>query len=385
MRSSPILISLLAVSTGALAAAPCAHAQFSDDASWLTWWGPGGLDPCVNATTFEADLGRRLGAGPAVVARRAGVRLTVEVARSSPDGQRSPSPADIARATAWLSAEMRFASIDGRAIGQRVFELPASSCVALVEALSTAAALFFGAPPSHTANPEGSASLADPGMGLPPPPSPPRVSAPPLAASPPEIQRRQDVALEARADPGRPGGSWAFGARAGGLLGMGDVPRASWGLEAALLARPKSGPTMFAGATVWPAQSGSWNGTVALSIKTELARVGLCPLAWQWTSRELSVCAAFQAGRLTAEGSGLDSSFRQERWKLAVDAGASLTQRLRGGWGASVEARLIAPFRRDRVTVTDSTGAAVDLFRAAPVGGAGIVSFGYWPELIRQR
>ena len=85
-------------------------------------------------------------------------------------------------------------------------------------------------------------------------------------------------------------------------------------------------------------------------------------------------------GRISAEGSGLAPSYRQDRWRVGADAGAAVRQHLHGGWSVGLEARLIVPFLRDRVTVSDSTGQSTEVFGATPVGGAAVLFVELWPK-----
>lgn len=134
---------------------------------------------------------------------------------------------------------------------------------------------------------------------------------------------------------------------------------------------------MFLGADLWPRQRASSDQGIDLSLQIAVGRAGLCPIERWWASHGLSLCGALELGRLDAEGDGSAGAYHQDRWRAAADVGVGVTERLSRGWSAAVEARLVVPFRRDRVTVTDSAGASQELFRAAPVGGAAVLSVGY--------
>jgi hypothetical protein len=161
---------------------------------------------------------------------------------------------------------------------------------------------------------------------------------------------------------------------------MGDVPRGSWGIETALLARYATGPRLFLAASFWPEQRVFVTDGVGTTIRLVMARVGLCAFETRWTSRALAFCPAFQVGQLRAEGIGLDPAFQQQRWRFAVDVGVVLTQRLPGAWIVGLEGRLVAPFDRNRITVADPAGNSSDLFRASPLGASGQLTIGYWPQ-----
>lgn len=358
-----------------LAPATGAGAAPLDDRGWLLWHASAGADGCVGSASFEADVDRRLGESGADVARRAGIRLSVDL-------QSAPGTT--------ATAEMTFAAADGRAIGRRAFDLRGVSCGAAGEALSIAAALFLQdflrdfphdrSQVAPTAGQPETTRLTENGA-----PGAATTEAAPapvvVAARPPSTPPRADVRAQAApplADrpPARPS-RWTFGGTGGAIIGVGDVPSGSFGVEATLLARPTGGPTLFLAGDFWPRQQTSSDVDVALSLQIFAGRAGLCPLERRWTSRALSLCAAFELGRLSATGNGVDTAAGQERWKVAADVGVALTQDLSGPWSARLEARLVVPFERDRVTIVDSNGQAFDLFRASPVGGAAVISVGY--------
>jgi len=188
--------------------------------------------------------------------------------------------------------------------------------------------------------------------------------------------------VSSAAPPRTAAGPWSWGARAGGLVGVGDLPAGTWGVEALLQvhAPGPAGPTIFAAAELWPRQQASSDQSIDLSLQIATGRAGLCPVERRWAAHGLSLCAALALGRLDAEGKGSAGAYHQDRWRASADAGVGVTERLYGGWSAALEARLVVPFRRDRITVTDSAGAPEVLFRAAPVGGVAALSVGYTPN-----
>jgi hypothetical protein len=128
----------------------------------------------------RSAAGRR---SPAV-AEQSGVRLTIDVGRSKSASAGSSDVTGSAVPVALLAAEMTFTSRDDQIIGKRVFDPPDSSCSALVEALSMAAALFFEASRLNASTQE---RLDSPRPGIEPPAAlvSPR---PPSVAPPTEVQ-----------------------------------------------------------------------------------------------------------------------------------------------------------------------------------------------------
>lgn len=358
------------------------------DEDWVTWRGADGAPACIDGAAFESDVSRRLGADARAVARRVGLRLEVDLG----DGAAGPAPASTPEPLEATPAAMSlvvatFAGTDGHPIGRRRFDLRGSSCQSAFEALSIATTLVL----------RDRAHALEPARAR-PPAIPVGEASPEVLAGrramvtggqpiPPETDHRQVVAkasaratLPATSRRGPPFLS-SVGGRAGALVGIGDVPAGTWGIEATLQAGGAAGPTFFIAGDVWPRQRTSSDvAGVDISLQVLAGRAGLCPLDRQWATRGLSLCAAFALGRIAVEGSGLGVSDRQDRWRLAVDGGVALTQQVYGGWSAALETRLVLPFQRDRVTAADSSGGSQDLFRAAPVGGAAVVSFGYAPK-----
>jgi len=312
------------------------------DADWLTRRGAFGAacDGDRLAASVSAHLGRDAGAA----AGEARLRVTLA------DG--GPAPGVV---------ELTFADTEGRSIGRRVFSFDDSSCQDALEAVAVAVALFLQdrVAPAEGAAPE------------PPATDPPRAAPP---ASPPAL-------LAARAEappPPQPAPAWSAGVRAGALVGGGDMPWGVWGAEATVRARRKDGgwPELFAGGVFLPRQQATTAG-VHTSWMRAGGRAGLCPFSRGWGSRQVAACAAVTLGRLTVDSADLSPSYRQDRWAAGADGALALAQRLYGGWALGLEARLVIPFLRDRVQAADSAGTTHDLFRASPVGAAGLISIGY--------
>ena len=351
--------------------------------TWLTWRTAGSLGDgeasCLDSDAFEASLSQRLGEDAAAVAHRVGLRLTIEVGGASSGTTTAASRAPTAPAIV-----ATFASANGRVIGRRALETPGSTCGAAFDALSISTALFLqgawseteGALTVGSEEADARATDAPPEVARdttrPEPESAAPVEAPPLPrAAPPPV-----AALKAPASPR----AMALGARGGAFVRAGDVPLGLRGLEATLQLRVTAGaPLLFVAAELSPRQHASSDLGIDFSFMLVTGRAGLCPFERRWSSRELALCAALGVGRMSVAGDGLDASTGQERWRVTVDAGAILAQRLSDDWSVAFEPRLVVPFQRDRITVMDATGASGDLFRAAPVGGAAVLSLGYSP------
>jgi hypothetical protein len=325
--------------------APTARA--AEAPAWLSWRaadGEASSAACFDETAFEANLSRRLGEDAATVAERAGVRLTIEV------GNDPASPSLVAT----------FAGADGRVIGRRALQSPGSTCAAAVDALAIAAALFLedaGAPPAEA-----------------PPPRESTPAAPAAPATPP-------VASTATInDAGAGTRGVRVGARGGALMRAGDVPLGLWGLQASVELRAPTAlaSLFFVAMDLSPRQhASSAELDVGYALTLVTGRAGLCPFEHRWRTRTVAGCAALGVGRLSVAGDGLNGS--SQRWRVALDGGTTLTQFVASDWSVAAEVRVEVPFQRDRFTVTDATGQSGNAFRAAPLGGAAVLSLGYSP------
>jgi hypothetical protein len=337
-------------------------------ADWIAWSSTDTSQACVDSRVFASDLSRRLGDDAASVARRIGARLTVTITGPS----QAVEPGRVAR---W-SGEIVFASATGATVGRRSFHLDVASCPPVIEALLLAAAVYM-TNPAPTPPPPELTSPPDPTERAPAVAAPPTAPTPAAAATPSVAASTASTAPPMTADRDR---RWTLGALGGALVGTGDVPRGSWGIEASVLARYAAGPKLFLGASFWPEQRVLGNDGAGTAIRLVMARAGLCAFEVRWTSRAVAICPALEVGRLAAEGIGVDTAFAQERWRFAMDVGVVLTQRLSGAWTVGLEGRLVAPFNRNRITVADPAGNSSDLFRASPLGASGQLTIGYWPE-----
>jgi hypothetical protein len=348
--------------------------QIPAAAEWIAWRSTDTSQACDDSRVFASDLGRRLGDDAAIVARRIGARLIVTI--TGPSG---PSQAVEPGTAARWSGEIVFASATGATVGRRSFHLDVASCLPVIEALSLAAAIYLAnpaptPPPPEPTSPPNPAERARAVAAQPIPLTPAVAATPSVSASTASTASTAPAMTEDRTH------RWTLGAMGGALLGMGDVPRGSWGIEASVLARYAAGPKLFLGVSFWPERRVLGNDGAGTAIRLVMARAGLCAFEARWTSRAVTICPALEVGRLAAEGIGVDTAFSQERWRFAMDVGVVLTQRLSGAWTVGLEGRLVAPFNRNRITVADPAGNSSDLFRASPLGASGQLTIGYWPE-----
>ena len=270
---------------------------------------------------------------------------------------------------------LTFSDRTGRSLGRRLFSFDGSSCDAALEAAAVALALFLQDHPATADLADRRQNTVVAGAEAPPAPVTPPSRAPSVDPPAPAVTARSAAVPTGSAGPVA---DWSVAGRAGLLIEGGDVPWGTWGAEATFRARRSGWPELFAGGMFWPEQRFVSQG-VGMSWTRASARVGLCPVQLRWESRALAGCAAFDGGRLVLDPTGLIPSYRQDRWTAGADAALALLQRVEGGWSVGLEARLIVPFLRNRVDVADDAGNTRNLFRASPVGAAGVLSIGYSP------
>ena len=172
-------------------------------------------------------------------------------------------------------------------------------------------------------------------------------SSAPAAAPPPEPAD----AAPARAQPAAAG---ERGARFSGsaLIDLQSVAQASWGLGASARARFDALELGLVGLWIPPSRRDIREGE---SVRFGLAAVG--PVAcWRWrVPLTPAACAAFELGKLNADGTGLSQNVRRfEALWLAPSLALELEQALGEGWGVQLRAEVLRPLLRERYTVNGS-------------------------------
>jgi hypothetical protein len=342
-RARRVLVMGAALAVGVGRAAP---ARGDGAEGWLEWTRAAGAESCAGGAEFSAAVAAQLGEPPAAAARRWHRRVTVLLER------RSAPPAS------W-SADLRLTTDDGRIAGSRRIERDARSCAPLVDALTLVAALLLSeAPPSLAA--------VDPPAARPVPAPPPRPAAPPTAVA---------VAPAPAAARAR---SWGGSVEAGIAAGVGLLPNLAAAGEIRVAVAPPAGPTWFASAVAWRAQTAEVEGGArGATLGLWLAGLGVCPVDVRWSSRAVSGCAGGEVGRLRASGFGFDVTYEQRSWAADLTAGGRLRQEIAGGFFVGLDLRAMVPLLRDRVTFATGAGTETEVFRASPVGAVAGIEVGY--------
>lgn len=292
-----------------------------------------GTDACLGAARLEKSVERRLGRKVFVTPERAQLRLVVTYERHGAE----------------IEARIVVSDIDGRARGSRAL-VTSSHCSALDDSLALSLALLVDRPPE----PEPETAVAPP-RGLPTataPGIPPRATTlviPPEVAAPREPWHAH-VGLAASA-------LWGSlpSIEPGAALYMKLVPHGFYPVlfEAELLARAVAERDASSGAR----------------FRLLRAALALCPPLRARATSALGFCVGQRLGWLEAAGYGFDHAAEERRLSFALSAGAEGSLKLWGPFSLRGYLGVEVPVLRDRFS-SGGRGAA-ELFRAAPVAGAG--------------
>ena len=306
---------------------------------WLQWSASATGEACGEPTDFAARVQAVLGRPPGAAAANLGVSIAVHVDRLT--GEARP----------WRG-ELRTQGRDGTWTGARRIERAGESCEPVLATLALMTTLVL-----------------EPAGREPPPPAPlqtaPETPARPVAAT--AMVQTDTPFVEDR--PARPA-PWALAIAAGPGAEAGLLPGVALEAGATLTVRPSGGAGVFASALI----STSATAYVAAGQGATLSRAALglggCSRELARRSHVLELCIGGELARVHAAGIGFDLTAVQERWALAITAGANLRQQIAGPLFAAAGVRLLIPFERDRIAYTDPTGQTVPIFRAGPVGGS---------------
>lgn len=369
-RGSPVVwaAASFAVLGGAaiapLSSAAPAAAIGGREPSWLRWRTGDGAETCPDARSFADKVERRLGAPAQEAARRQAVTIAVEIRRH------------LAAPSRW-QADMRVSRADGTPVGARSIEQENTSCGAVEDMVAFFVGLVLSGAPSPLDDEAGGPQTTPDASTGPPPGEVPLPAAAPLRS--PEAVHR--AAVSEPPPSAAPEARWVAAVEAGPIVASGLLPGLSFGALAALRLERSNRMQASLALGLWPGHESRVDAGTGANTSLITAGLGLCPLAARWTTRTVRGCVGAMAGRLSATGSGFDSSMAQSHLILDLSGGARLEQVIAGRFFAALEARAEVPLFRVGVSYADSTGQAVQIFRMKPVAAVGQLQLGcsFWP------
>jgi hypothetical protein len=311
-------------------------------ADWLSWGAPaeGG---CGDRAAFAGEVERRLARPPGAAADALGLSIAVRVERIL-----DPSPH-------WLG-ELRVRTQDGAPEGVRTIERADETCAPITSTLALMVALVLQ-PSAPTATPP-----------APPPPAPPLPPASDAELPEPASRREQPAVVH------RPA---LVTLMAGPGAGLGLQPGVVLLGEASVVVRPTRGLGGFATFVLSSPSSAFLGPDQGATLSRIGLDLGICAPELGWSTRALDLCAGAEIGRLHAFGFGLPFNTVQNLWSFALTAGAHLRQAIDGGpLFVAAGARLLVPLERDRIASAAASGALMQIYQAAPVGGSGELLIG---------
>lgn len=331
---------------------PAAAADGASD--WLQWSASEAAAGCGDREAFAGAVEKRLGRAPAAVAGALGLRIVTRIDEIADPPHR------------WIG-EIRVRTRDGGPDGVRTIERSGDSCAPLTETLALMTALILQPGGSDPAAP-----AAPPTVAKPSPPQTPTVARPsPVQSRSPVIADQKAVAAEPRAR--RP---WTIALKAGPAVGFGLEPGATPAGEVAAAVGRTGGASLSAALILSSSSRALAGSNQGATLGRAAGNLSWCPPSFGSEPQAFDLCAGLELARLSAVGFGFSPSTTQRTWSLAVTAGAWWRQRLKGPLFLSLGARLLVPIERDRIAYADPTGRTVQIFQAAPVGGAGDLLLG---------
>lgn len=305
--------------------AAVAPAQAGTTPDWLTWETGSTAQGCPDAEAFGVLVEQRL-AGSLPVASPSGRRVFARIVRENDDDP------------LWL-AEVRLLTSSGAQLASRTLSLYQETCGPVANALALVTALVL------TNQAAGEKKLAIAARPLPTPPE-----------KPPE-----PWALAAEVDA----------IASAGLLG-GPRPAGQFGLAL-------QGPSWLGVSAAW-ARWGETDRRIddATGARLRFWRASLDASAriWRRASFATGAAAGMGWGRMSATGTGFPTEVSSARWLYDLHGGAWMRQQLLGGLYLGIQASLLVPLVRARVTYSAS-GVSHELLVHDRVAVLGCLGLGF--------
>jgi len=247
--------------------------------------------------------------------------------------------------------EIELSSAAGEPMGSRSLESDSADCSALDDSIALVLAVMLDIPQTRIPSP----------AAAPPTQTPAQQQRP---APPASLSSRLKVPTDT--PPRRP--SWHFELGLGGVLSVGLVPAAAWGLRAHLALTPPALSKFGLDVTIYRSVDEALEGSSAGASFSPLeAGFFVCPLDWELYSVDLEACAAQQVGRLRVRGYGFDTN--QEQTRTYVNLGVELTASILvvGPLTARLGVRLQAPLVRETFRYGSPGGEEPSIFRMSPL------------------
>lgn len=308
--------------------------------SSLAWVRLPGAEQCIAApalaTAVEKRLGRRVFVPPS------DAEMTVEgTIAARPDVKR-------------FKATFRVSDREGKVLGSREVDEPASSCDKLDDRLAFVVALLI--------DPE--AAMGGGEKPAPPPADP--VDNRPLP--PPETKPIDKPVEPAPKEDAPPPWRWMLGAEFGGAAGL--VPDVGWVVSGTVLVTPPRWPGIRAKFSSFLPSSRRIESVAIAEISLVAGELGICPLQWRPTPFGIALCASGLLGQLDARGQGFPESrgYSTTMGGIALDALFEL--HFTKAFGMTITPALVVPLSRARLAYEDATGARRTIFELSAVGGS---------------
>lgn len=313
----------MTLAAGVLAAVAPAQAGTTSD--WLTWETGSTAQGCPDAEAFGLLVEQRL-SGSISAASLSGNRVFARIVREDDEDP------------LWL-AEVRLLTSSGAQLASRTLSLDQETCAPVANALALVTALV----------------LAN------------------------QAAREKRLATAARPLPNRPEQTpapWTLAAELDAIASVGLLggPRPAGQFRLAL-----QGPSWLGVSAAW-ARWGETDrridDTTSARLRFWRASLDASARIWQGASSTAGVAAGIGWGRISATGTGFPTEVTSARWLYDLYGGAWMRQQLLGGLYLEMQASLLVPLVRARVTYSTS-GVSHELLVHDRVAVLGCLGLGF--------
>ncbi len=284
--------------------------------------GPG-TEECIGASALEQAVEARLQRAAFLHHQATPLRIRLRLARI---GKRQ-----------W-SAELRLEAANGGSLGERKLTTAAAHCSALDDSLALVVALLVDAPLGERERElEGKGEQA----------APSQPAAPTERTTPSPLPAPKATLIDLPPNTLAPRQPWRWEASLAASLALGLLPRAGWGLELGVSAKPATGPELRLFLQGY-APRDAYGGPEHAGAHFDALFVGLevCPLAAELGTWRLAACAGQNLGRLHASAFGYDQNSSANDLLYTLLARAVLLAPVLGRLSARLSARAEIPLSR---------------------------------------